>query len=341
MAKNSKIGLWALLPLLLLSSCGKKNTYVGVYAYDLSDTFINSLQNKIIKDLDPYYEHGEYAEDAMSSQTLQNSQLINDIDSHRICAAVVNTVDRLAASALIEKAEKNNIPLVFINREPLKEDLQKNAWSVANCFYVGGNPNAEGLAQAEIANSLFGGQSSFALSAFDKNKDGKIQVASVKGEKGHQDAEARTSSCIDGLSASGYNFEIVESVYCNWKRSEAYTAAKTFSSKNIELLFANNDAMALGVIQALQESDASSGVPLSDFKNRHYPIIGCDGTIEGKAAVSYGYMTGTVLNDDTTQAALVVDVLRKTIDNISIPAYDSNVTFKDNYYYVAGPKITQ
>jgi len=336
MAKN-RIRILALLPLLSVASCSSKGTYVGLYVYDVSDVFMSSFQSEIVKDLEDVYPSDTVAQDGAGSQATQNAQFVKDLDSGKVTAAVVNTVDRLASSALIEKAESKQVPLVFINREPLQEDLRKDAWSIEHCFYVGGNPAVEGAEQAEIARSILGSPSEFAASVYDKNHDGKIQLAILKGEQGHQDSEGRTTNALEGLS--DYQVDTVKSVYCNWSLSQAYAATKALSGENIELMIANNDAMALGAIQALQEADAAAGVPLSTFSLRHYPIIGCDGTTEGRKAVRYGYMTGTVLNDYVSQSKVVVDLLRYLISNEAIPTYDSTVEVKGNAYYVAGPKI--
>jgi methyl-galactoside transport system substrate-binding protein len=339
MAKN-KIGLTlALLPSLLVGACARSNPYVSLFVYDLSDTFMHSLQSAIINDLAGAYDCNNPSYDAGGKQSVQNEEFVEELDRGRSNAIVMNTVDRLASSALIEKAEAKKVPLVFINREPLKNDMQKDDWAKENCFYVGGNPTNEGNEQAEIADGFFGGFSSFGASRYDKNKDGKVQVAILKGEEGHQDSEARTASCISKLQGLGYTLEIVATTYCNWKRGLAYEATKNLADKGVELLFANNDEMALGAIQALQEENASSSASEGSFQDKNYPIVGCDGTIEGKAAVKEGYLIGTVLNDAETQAKVVTDLLHYILSGTPLPTYGQAVSASENFYHVTGEKI--
>jgi methyl-galactoside transport system substrate-binding protein len=339
MAKNKVYLTLALLPSLLLGACARSNPYVSLFVYDLSDTFMNSLQSAIIANLAGVYDCNNPAYDAGGKQSVQNEEFVEELESGRSRAMVMNTVDRLASSALIEKAEAKNVPLVFINREPLKSDIEKDDWAKENCFYVGGNPTSEGSEQAEIADGFFGGFSSFGTSRYDKNKDGKVQVAILKGEEGHQDSEARTASCISKLQGLGYTLEIVATTYCNWKRDLAYEATKNLADKGVELLFANNDEMALGAIQALQEENASSSVAGTSFQEKNYPLVGCDGTTAGKAAVKDGFMIGTVLNDAETQAKVVTDLLHYIISGTAMPTYGKEVAVSENFYHVTGEKI--
>ena len=62
--------------------------------------------------------------------------------------------------------------------------------------------------------------------------------------------------------------------------------------ENIEAVFANNDDMALGAIDALKESDVE-----------HWPlVVGIDGTDVALDAVERHELYGTVLNDAKGQA---------------------------------------
>ena len=66
------------------------------------------------------------------------------------------------------------------------------------------------------------------------------------------------------------------------------------SEDEIEAVFANNDDMALGAIEALQESGFFSG-------GRFMPVVGIDGTGSGMKALQNGTLLGTVYNDAVNQ----------------------------------------
>ena len=70
--------------------------------------------------------------DAKLNQNTQNSQVERFI-SLGYDALCVNIVDRSAASIIIDKAMDAGIPVVFFNREPVEEDM--NRWE--KLYYVG------------------------------------------------------------------------------------------------------------------------------------------------------------------------------------------------------------
>ena len=71
--------------------------------------------------------------DAKRNQLTQNSQVerMIDLGCDVLC---VNMVDRSAASGVIDQAMESDIPIVFFNREPVAEDM--NRWE--KLYYVRG-----------------------------------------------------------------------------------------------------------------------------------------------------------------------------------------------------------
>ena len=338
-----------LLPFLALSACQSPSRLAQLFVYDSADTFINSLRVDLAKKLDGYIAYDiNYAE---RKQTTQNQQTISALNDSRTAILVMNTVDRLASSALIEKAEKKNVPIIFINREPLSGDFS-GSWAQKNCYYVGSDPSYEGTLQAEIAGTIFGPAASFKGSVYDKNGDGIVQVVLLKGEQGHQDAEQRSQHCISKLKDLGYSVDVIETAYCNWERSVAKETMAKLYSQNIELLFSNNDDMALGAIDYLENltfptSGESASVsssssmyqpdPSLPFDQRYFPIIGVDDTKAGQSAIDAGTLAGTVLNNADKQASVIFDLMKHILDGSPVPSYDvKSVVPNGNYYHVLG-----
>jgi methyl-galactoside transport system substrate-binding protein len=334
-----------LLPFLCLCACAKSNPLIQIFLYDAADTFIASLSSSLQGKLAGFYDATVW--DASRKQATQNAQILDAIGDSRTKVLVVNTVDRLASSAIVEKAESVSpkLPVIFMNREPLKSVLapENDDWVKQNCFYVGSDPASDGQLQAEIANSLFGGPSAWASSPYNKNHDEYVDVAIIKGEQGHQDSELRSANCIDHLKELNYKVNILETDYANWERSVATTLMATFYKPNIELLFCNNDDMALGAIDFLNSSAGKALASKSEgnFDERYCPIIGVDATEAGKAAVADGSMTGTVLNDASTQALVLSDLISYSVSGKEMPTYGQSVVIDDNYYHVRGKTVTK
>ena len=70
--------------------------------------------------------------DSQNSQPTQNDR-VDLFITKRVNALAINPVDRAAAGVIIDKAKRANIPVVFFNREPFADDMQK--WD--KVYYVG------------------------------------------------------------------------------------------------------------------------------------------------------------------------------------------------------------
>lgn len=71
------------------------------------------------------------------------------------------------------------------------------------------------------------------------------------------------------------------------------------NANKIEVVIANNDAMAMGAVEALKSHNKSS-----------IPVFGVDALSEALALVKSGAMAGTVLNDANNQAKATFDLAR-------------------------------
>ena len=95
---------------------------VGVAIYKFDDTFMTGVRNAI-----DAAAKGIATVDIVDSQNSQPTQ--NDkVDlfiTKKYNGMLINPVDRTAAGVIIDKAKTANIPVVFLNREPLPEDMKK------------------------------------------------------------------------------------------------------------------------------------------------------------------------------------------------------------------------
>jgi methyl-galactoside transport system substrate-binding protein len=238
--------------------------------------------------------------DSKADQVTQN----NNIDIYitkRYNALAVNMQERSAADVVINKAKTANIPVVFFNTEPFKEAMA--LWD--KVYYVGARAEESGLQQGWAMAEYWNAHKS----EVDKNGDGKLQIVILSGEPGHQDAELRTEYCQKALEERGVPFEVVAQNTAMWDRVRGQDVMATFlaANSNIEAVFANNDDMALGAIEALKAQGYFSD-------GKYIPVLGVDATEAGKGAIADGTMLATALNDAKNQGYAVVqlcDVLAK------------------------------
>ena len=207
----------------------------------------------------------------------------------------VNEVDRTAASVIIDKAKSANIPIVFFNREPVEEDMQR--WDRA--YYVGAIASESGVLQGRIVSNLFNQNPELV----DRNGDGKIQYVMLEGEPGHQDAAIRTEYSIKTVTGAGISVEKLANDTANWQRAQASAKMGQWLKDEeigprIEVVFSNNDDMALGAIDAYRAAGIED-LPV---------IVGIDATPPAREAIKEGTLTGTVLNDAKGQAEAIFEL---------------------------------
>ncbi|MDR2655502.1 MAG: galactose ABC transporter substrate-binding protein [Oscillospiraceae bacterium] len=303
-----KLFCFALILSLLcacFSSCGggllergsaQKEILIGVSVYDQYDTFIGVLKDEFGKFV---YEQRQKSgvnisvlyESASVNQLTQNSQ-IESFVSAGCDVMCVNLVDRTNATDIIDKAKAAGIPVVFFNRELVPDDLER--WD--RLYYVGAPAWQSGVIQSEILDELCKKD----LRRIDKNGDGVLQYVMLEGEAGHQDAIMRTEGSVSSFAEKGYKLERLEDEIANWTKDQAETKMTQWIADHggrIELVFSNNDEMALGAITALEKA----GIPQENWP----VIVGVDGTPTGLAAIKAGKMQGTVFNDAKGQAEAI------------------------------------
>lgn len=272
---------------------------IGVSVYDQYDTFVASL-TECMKTVAKQKEKKERITinievvSAGGKQSVQNDQVTSFIDAgcDILC---INLVDRTDATMVIEKAKNANIPIIFFNRELVREDLER--WD--KLYYVGAIASESGEIEGKIVADLCSGDNG--ISKWDKNKDGKLQYVILEGEAGHQDALVRTEYAIKTITEAGISLEKLGDEIANWNRAQAKTKVNQWLEgigDEIELILANNDDMALGAIDAWKD-DGRQDWPL---------IVGIDGTYPALKAVQEGYLNGTVLNDAIGQAYTILEL---------------------------------
>lgn len=163
---------------------------VGVVTYTPDDPFINAMTDILKEDLKAL--EASDMKVIVSVRSGDNSQQEQDEVVEEMIDAgcdvlCVNLVDRTAPSNIIRLARQNNIPVIFFNREPVREDLLQ--WD--RLYYVGCDAAQSGEMQGEIAAEYIKNHPEV-----DRNQDGKIQYVLLEGEAGHQDAISRTDCSV-------------------------------------------------------------------------------------------------------------------------------------------------
>jgi len=271
---------------------GPKTVKVGIAIYKFDDTFMTNYRTEMEAYLTGMNSDEVTYEvtitDGKNDQATQTEQ-IDSFIAQAYDVLVINLVDLTAASTIIDKVKAADIPTVFINRQPSADDMA--LWD--KITYVGAKAEDSGTYQGEIAVDLWN-----ADPTLDKNGDGVMQYVMLMGQEIHQDAALRTEFSIKKVTESGIKVEKLFEERGNWDRvlgQEKTAAAIAQFGDKIEIVFGNNDDMALGAIEALKAA------------NMVVPVIGVDATAPALDALAAGDLAGTVLNDSVGQAHTSVD----------------------------------
>ena len=315
----------ALTLLLTLPACraggeSSPTLRIGVALYQQEDTFIDTVARELQRvaleeEQARNVKINLYITDGKESQTTQNEQVDRFLERGYdvIC---VNIVDRTAAAVIIDKAQAAGVPVIFFNREPVEEDLRR--WKHA--YYVGLPAGDAGILQGELVLDAWRSHEE----ALDRNGDGVIQYVMLEGEPGHQDALLRTEYCISTLTGAGVATEKLARDAANWQRGQAAVRMHQWLREygaDIEVVFANNDDMALGAIDACTEAGLD--------KDTMPFIVGVDATPPALEALREGTLKGTVRNDATGLAESIMG-LAASLSAGGEPSRD--VTLTDGSY---------
>ncbi|MGL5578770.1 MAG: galactose/glucose ABC transporter substrate-binding protein MglB [Fusobacteriaceae bacterium] len=266
-------------------------TKLGFTVYKYDDNFMATVRQAIESSAKKDKNVELMMNDSQNDQSKQNDQ-IDVMIAKGVDGLAINLVDPAAAATVIQKAKSENIPVVFYNKEPSKADLD----SYDKAYYVGTDSKESGVIQGELMAKHWKNNPSW-----DLNKDGKIQYVLLKGEPGHPDAEARTIYSVKTLNDKGIPTQELHMDTAMWDTAQAKDKTEAWLSgpngEKIEVVIANNDAMAMGAIEALKANNKSS-----------IPVFGIDALAEALALVESGAMAGTVLNDGPNQAQATFDL---------------------------------
>jgi inositol transport system substrate-binding protein len=253
---------------------------VGVSMALFDDNFLTVLRNGIQSFADAE-GHDVQIEDAQNDVAKQLDQINNFIASG-VDAIIVNPVDTSATQAMTAAAEAAGVPLVYVNREPINvNELPDNQAFVASNEIESGT-----LAAFEGCKLLRA-----------KGKAGGANIYILMGELSNQAAVQRTKDFDDVIGMDMCSFiSVVDRQTANWSRDQAQNLMTNWLSSGtpFDAVFANNDEMAVGAIQAMK----AAGISMEDVI-----VTGVDATQDALVAMQAGDLDVTVFQDASGQGS--------------------------------------
>lgn len=283
------------------SENSKKQVKIGVAVYNEEDVYVSKICGYLEDEIFQYEKDHPGVEirkkiaDARGSQQEQNDQ-IDQFIRLDYDLLLVNIVDRTNAAVIIDKATQAEIPVVFFNREPVREDIFRSD----QIYYEGSDAKQSAILQADvIADALEKDRSKI-----DRNGDGVIQFAMLEGESGHQDTLIRSEWVLKELENKKIPTQQIAGSTGNWEKNQANVIVRQWMKEypnQIEVIISNNDDMALGAWEALEEKGCTE-----------VQVVGIDGIEEVRELVDEDKILGSVLCDTKLHAKALmqfIDVL--------------------------------
>lgn len=265
MRKGSMILAVVVAASLATTACGNTRFSGGAGKAKTIGLSISTLNNPFFVALrDGAQSAAQDAKAKLSVTDAQNdaTKQANDIQSmitQKVDAILINPVDSDAIVPSVQAANAAKIPVIALDRGSNGGVL---ATTIASDSIAGGKVAADFLAQMVVSGP----------------------VVEIQGLPGTSAARDRGTG-FDTQIATKQAIQVIAKQPAGFDRGQALNVMQNLlqSHADIKGVFAQNDEMALGAIQALVSKAGKQVI-----------VVGFDGTPDGLAAVQNGTMTGTV-----------------------------------------------
>lgn len=261
---------------------------IGVSMALFDDNFLTVLRNGIQSQADAAGLKVQI-EDAQNDVAKQLDQINNFIASG-VDAIIVNPVDTSATQAMSDAAAAANIPLVYVNRQPINLDTLPD-----NQAFVASNEVDSGtLETIQLCDNW---------AAEGKTE---VNVYVMQGELSNQAAVQRTQDIYDVIEAGkcAVKVNVIDQQTANWSRDQAQNLMTNWLSTGAAFdgVISNNDEMAIGAIQAMK----AAGIDMATVQ-----VGGVDATQDALAAMAAGDLDVTVFQNAAAQGSGSLDAATK------------------------------
>ena len=279
---------------------------IGVCIYQFTDAFMTTYRNALQEILEGK-GYKVTTVDGANDQAKQNEQ-INTFITQGVDALIINPVMTSAADQIIATVQAAGIPTVLINREPTAEQMA----AYDKLVYVGCDAAQSGTFQGELILET--------ANQGDINGDGKISYIMIQGDPENIDAQLRTEYSVKALTDAGKEVEELNLTRGDWMRERGQEIVANDLAQfgdQVEVVFCNNDDMAIGALQSIQAAGRKV--------NEDIYLVGVDALDAALNEVSNGNMTGTVLNDAVGQATAAVEQMEALLGGATFSSGNQSV----------------
>ena len=222
-------------------------------------------------------------------------QIIENLIQRQVNALCITPSGSKEIVPAIVKANKAKIPVLIVDTRVDETTLKEAGGQIAT--FIGSDNFAGGkIAGKKIVESL----------------GGRGKVAVLEGIPGHETGDARLGGFHEALKEQS-GIEVIASQTANWERALGYNVFQNLlqSNPDIQALFACNDMMALGALEAI----AAAG------KTGEIIVVGFDAIDDARSAIQKGEMHGSIAQFPAEMGRLAVEKAFDLLNGKTIADY--------------------
>ncbi|WP_160687105.1 galactose ABC transporter substrate-binding protein [Clostridium sp. C2-6-12] len=308
-----------------------KPVKTAVILFSFDDPYISlvrksleEIQNKNESQINFTFYDGQRNQDIQN--TLIDSVLQSDYDL--LFLNLVN-LDNNTVSSVIDKTKQKNTPIILFNTVPFDTEPIK---SFNKSVVISTDSKQSGVLQGDLIVNEWNSNKK----SIDLNSDNIFQYIMFKGPENITVTIDRSLYSISTINNSGIKTQEILSKSCSWDEKCAEDSMSLLFLRyngKFDAIISNNDAMAIGVIKALQKYGYNKG-----DKSKNIPIFGIDGIPEAIDLINKGIMTGTVFQDSNEIAEALYAIgmnlahNRNPLENTNYKFDETGVTVQMPYH---------
>lgn len=262
---------------------------LGAVAKSFENEYWRTLKEGMEKGVEDIKNQGvDISIDVKSAQGEGDEQgqlsIVSDMINKKYSALLLSPISDGNLVPGVESALKENIPVVNVN-----DGIIANSPN-----YVGPRAIQNGELAAEWISNKIGGE-------------GKVAI--VVGMPKAFAARQRTSGFENWIKENAPEIEIAEKQNADWDRSKSKELAEIWIKKHDDLkaIFCNNDTMALGVQEAINES------------GKDILVVGVDGIGEAYDSIRKGELDATIDSFPTYKGQIAVEATLRVLGGQKVP----------------------
>lgn len=279
------LGLVTVMAMSSFMGCSKteNSKKVGIVLSTLNNPFFVSMKNGAEKEAEKLV----YELIVLDSQDdpVKERSNVEDLIQLGVVALLINPTDSDAVIKAVEIANESNIPVITLDR-------QANGGEVTS--HIASDNIKGGAMAAEFALEQLGATENINV----------VELQGIPGASATRDRGAGFHSVLDDKS----NVNFVSSQAADFDRQKGLSVMENIiqGNKDIQVVFAHNDEMALGAAKAIKSSNINA------------MVIGFDGGDDALDAIEKGEMKATVAQQPDLIGALGVQLAEKIYNGESV-----------------------